>query len=189
MAPKTALVPIADGTEEIEAVTIIDTLRRAGIDVFVASVSRKNITASRGVKLEADGLIHDIIAREFDVIAIPGGMPGAKHLSESATLNQLIKDQHEARRLIAAICAAPVVVLKPLGILDGRKATAHPGFSDQLADSSAVDDRVVLDGHVLTSRGPGTALEFALTIIRVLVGAEAAAKVAEPMLPPPGVTF
>ncbi len=189
MADKTALVPIADGSEEIEAVTIIDTLRRAGIHVFVASVSRLQITASRGVKLEADGLITEVIAREFDVIAIPGGMPGATHLSENAALNQLIREQNQASRLIAAICAAPVVVLKPLGILAGRKATAHPGLSDQLEDTSAVTERVVHDGHILTSRGPGTALEFSLTIVRLLLGADAAAKVAEPMLLPPGVKF
>jgi len=189
MAEKTALVPIADGSEEIEAVTIIDTLRRAGINVFVASVLHKNITASRGVKIEADGLIGEVTAREFDVIAIPGGMPGATHLAGSAALTRLINDQHQAGRLVAAICAAPVIVLKPLGILDDRKATAHPGFSDQLADTSAVADRVVLDGHVITSRGPGTALEFALAVIGVLLGAEAAAKVAEPMLPLPGVRY
>jgi protein deglycase len=179
---KTVLVPIADGTEELEAVTIIDTLRRAGGLVTVASVSGLQVTASRKVKLVADVLIADCAEKTYDCIALPGGMPGAEHLRDCAVLIELLKEQDKAKRLIAAICAAPAVVLAPHGLLKGHKATCYPSSHDALPDKSAASQRVVADGHFITSQGPGTALEFALAIVESLFGAERKKQVAGPML-------
>jgi len=180
---KNALVPIANGSEEIEAVCIIDVLRRAGVAVTVASVEDTlQITAARGTRLVADVLIDECVGRCYDLIALPGGMPGAEHLRDCAPLIDLLKAQREAGRLYGAICAAPVVVLLHHGLLNGRQATAHPAFSDHLPDQSAVSQRVVVDGNCLTSRGPGTAIEFALALVSALLGEEKAREIGGHML-------
>jgi protein deglycase len=179
---KSVLVPIADGTEEIEAVTIIDTLRRGGGIVTVASVCDLQVTASRKVKLVADVLIAECTGKTYDCIALPGGMPGAEHLRDNAVLTELLKQQDKSKRLIAAICAAPAVVLAPHGLLKGHKATCYPSAQDALPDKSAAGKRVVVDGNLITSQGPATALEFALTIVENLFGPERKKQVAEPML-------
>jgi len=181
---KKVLVPIADGTEEIEAVCIIDVLRRAGADVTVASVDGLQITASRGVKIVADCLIYDCLTTDYDLIAVPGGMPGAERLSDADAVVRLLQGQRRKERLYAAICAAPAVVLETHGLLENRRATSHPSFSDRLSDQSAIDSRVVVDGNVITSQGPGTAIEFALTLVELLFGKEKAEEVAEPMMVP-----
>ena len=175
------LVPIADGTEEIEAVCIIDVLRRAGASVTVASVGALQITASRGVKLVADQLITDPMDT-YDLIAVPGGMPGAEHLRDSKELARMLKSQKEKGRLYAAICASPAVVLEHHGLLDRRRATCHPNFVHQLENTEAIESRVVVDGTCVTSRGPGTALEFALKLVELLYGVEKAEEVSGPML-------
>ena len=181
--PKTVLVPIADGTEEIEAVATIDILRRSGAQVTVASVmDRLQVTASRGVKLVADQLISACVHETYDAIALPGGIPGAEHLRDSEELIQMLRQQYQTGRIYAAICAAPVVVLQHHGLLQGKKATCHPSFADRLEDQGAVEQRVVVDGNCVTSRGPGTAIEFALKLIELLFGAEQAQKVAGPMV-------
>jgi 4-methyl-5(b-hydroxyethyl)-thiazole monophosphate biosynthesis len=176
------LVPIADGTEEIEAVCIIDVLRRAGADVTVASVGDLQITASRGVRIVADSRIEDCREERFDLIALPGGIPGAEHLRESQTLVQLLKQHQASGGLYGAICAAPAIVLSHHGLLGGRRATGHPAFTEQLTDGEATASRVVVDGKCVTSQGPGTALEFALTLVALLLGEEKAQEVAAPML-------
>ena len=172
-----ALVPIADGTEEIEAVGIIDVLRRAGVEVVVAGVGPAGIpatsltvTASRGVRLVADTTLEAVAAQEFDAIVLPGGLPGAGHLRDSDTLKTLLAAQDAAGRLVAAICAAPVVVLQAHGLLRGRGATCFPGLREQLDPASRRYGRVVSDGNLLTSQGPGTALAFALAIVAHLCG-------------------
>ncbi|MFW5854428.1 MAG: DJ-1 family glyoxalase III [Thermodesulfobacteriota bacterium] len=183
---KTALVPIADGAEEIEAVTIIDVLRRAGVDVTVASVeSGLEITASRGVRIVADKAISECVGGAYDLIALPGGMPGAEHLRESTDLLKILKRQHQEDRLFGAICAAPAVVLHHHGFLKGRRATAHPGFMDRLDADQACEERVVTDGLLVTSRGPGTALEHALRLVALLYDEQKAAEVAGPMVVKP----
>jgi len=180
---KKVLVPIADGSEEIEAVCIIDVLRRAGAEVTVASVEKDlQITASRGVRIVADARIDECADRPFDLIALPGGMPGAERLRDSKALAAILRRQKNDEKPYAAICAAPAVALEPHGLLEGRKATAHPGFVDQLQDSSAAESRVVADGNVVTSRAPGTAIEFALALVVLLFGKEKAEEVAGPML-------
>ncbi len=180
---KRVLVPIADGCEEIEAVCVIDVLRRAGADVEVASVEpRRQITASRGVGLVADSLIADCVDKDYDLIVLPGGMPGAERLRDSQPLLDLLQRQRQSERWYAAICAAPAVVLQHHGLLHQTQATAHPAFFERLELPSDPASRVVVDGHCITSRGPGTAIEFALELVARLYGKEHAERIAEPLL-------
>lgn len=182
MSLKTVLVPVADGTEEIEAVCIIDVLRRAGAEVTVASVSQLQITASRGVKLVADRLIDACVDKDYDAVVLPGGMPGATYLRDSAPLTEILNRQARSGKLFGAICAAPAVVLEEKGLLKQRHATAHPGFFEKLDPEYAVATRVVVDGNCITSRGPGTAIEFALKLVALLFDEEKAREVAAPMI-------
>jgi len=181
---KKVLVPIADGSEELEAVCIIDVLRRAGADVIVASVDRLQVTASRGVKLVADQLIADCMNDIYDLVALPGGMPGAEHLRDSKELEQILKRQYKEGRLYAAICASPAVVLQHHGLLAQRRATCHPGWLDHLENKNTevVDSRVVKDGNCITSQGPGTAIEFSLKLVEMLYDEQKAKDVAGPMV-------
>jgi len=180
--PKRVLVPIASGTEEIEAACIIDTLRRAGADVTVASVGELQITASRGMKLVADARISDCMDQTYDCIALPGGMPGAEHLRDSAPLIEKLKQQKQAGRLYGAICASPAVVLQPHGLLAKVKATCYPSMRGKLDPAYACDEAVVVDGQCVTSQGPGTAIAFALKLVELLFGARKAREVADAML-------
>jgi len=179
---KTALIPVADGTEEMEAVTLIDILRRAGTDVTVASVHQAQIISSHGVKIVSDVLIQDCAGKTYDLIALPGGLPGAEHLRDCPILIDLLQEQSKAGRLYAAICASPAVVLAPHGLLKGKKATCYPGFDSQLPDRSKACERVVRDGHCITSQGPGTALAFALTLVECLHGTDQAKAMAQQTL-------
>lgn len=176
------LVPISDGVEEIEAVCIIDVLRRAGAEVTVAAVGSLEVTASRGVRLVADCRLADCAGKRFDLIALPGGLPGAEHLRDSEVLTALLREQALGKRLYAAICAAPAVVLQHHGLLAGRRATCHPALADRLEPQAASPERVVVDANCVTSQGPGTALEFALALVERLFGPERAKAVADPML-------
>ena len=182
MTAKKALVPIADGSEEIEAVTIIDVLRRAGAQVTVASVQQRRITASRGVVIEADTLIAECADTIYDVIALPGGMPGAEYLQQNEILKTLLEDQARQGRLYAAICAAPAVVLHTHGLLKQRQATGHPNFMDKMPEAMVSERSVVVDGNCVTSRGPGTALVFALTLVEMLYGRDKRLETALPMV-------
>jgi len=179
---KTAFVAVADGTEELEAVTIIDVLRRAGTAVTVASVGELNITASRGVKLVADCVIGDCKEKTYDLIVLPGGLPGAEHLRDCPPLIEMLKKQKQSGRLYAAICASPAVALAPHGLLDDKQATGYPSMSNKLPNQTKADRRVVVDGNCITSQGPGTALEFAIELLRQLFDDAKAQQVAEPML-------
>lgn len=176
------LVPIADGTEEIEAVTIIDVLRRAEAEVTVASVGALQVTASRGVKMVADCLIEACKERNFDVVVLPGGIPGAEHLRDNPVLKEILLRQKNNGKWYGAICAAPAVVLEPHGLLADRQATCHPNHVGGLSDQSAVESRVVVDGNCVTSRGPGTAMEFSLKLVELLFGRERREAVAAPMV-------
>jgi 4-methyl-5(b-hydroxyethyl)-thiazole monophosphate biosynthesis len=183
VAPR-VLVPVADGTEEIEAVTIVDVLRRAGAEVTVASVTGSGeVCCSRGVRLLVDATIAELAGTDFDLVALPGGMPGADRLRDSTPLLEILREHAAAGRSYAAICAAPAVVLHHHGLLAGRKATCHPAFFERLDPDQRSESRVVVDGPVITSRGPGTALEFALALVERLFGPEKRDAVAGPMLP------
>jgi len=179
------LVAIADGTEEIEAVTAIDVLRRAECDVVVASVMPGHqVCCSRGVELVADRLIGECLESEFDAVVLPGGMPGAQNLADSEPLMEILRKQTEAEKVIAAICAAPYIVLAKSGLLAGRTATAYPGYRENLESEGVTpsDDIVVIDGHFITSQGPGTAMQFALAVINRSCGEEVSHRVADGLL-------
>ncbi|MGH8441968.1 MAG: DJ-1 family glyoxalase III [Nevskiaceae bacterium] len=178
-----ALVPVANGVEDIETVTIIDVLRRAQAEVIVASVERETtITCARGVKIIADTTINDIKKETFDLIAVPGGSAGAAALGKNRALVEMIKANRSTRRWYAAICAAPALVLAQNDLLEGKRATCYPSFKDQLP--RYIEAPVVVDGHCITSQGPGTALAFALKLVELTMGEEKSRKIAESMIAP-----
>ena len=183
---KRVLVPIADGSEEIEAVTIIDVLRRAGAEVTVAGVDKLDITALWGIRLVADVLLADCRTETYDLIALPGGGPGARRLRDSELLTQMLIDQKREGRLYGAICASPVVVLLHHGLLNPKLATCSPNRASEIPDSAVVDSSVVVDGNCVTSRSPGTAMEFALALVAQLFGDKKATELADAMLVPSG---
>lgn len=179
---KTAIVLLAEGFEEIEAITAIDTLRRAGVRVTVAGIGGTKIRGSRNITIEAEKPVEGI-GDVFDAIILPGGMPGSTNLAASQDTSALIKKHFEQGKLIAAICAAPSVVLAPLGILKGKSVTGYPGMTDAFGkETTYKDDKVVVDGNIVTSRGPATALAFALTIAEALAGKETRGKLEKAML-------
>ncbi len=165
------LVPLADGCEELEAVTIVDLLRRAGVEVVTAGLKPGVVKASRGVQLVPDVALDAVLQDDFDMVVLPGGMPGAAHLKDDARIVELLKRMAAAGKYTAAICAAPMV-LAEAGVLNGRQATSYPGFLDGLPGVTISGAAVVQDGKVLTSRGPGTAMDFALALVEALTGAD-----------------
>ncbi|MEQ6330227.1 DJ-1/PfpI family protein [Pseudomonas sp. ALS1279] len=180
---KRALIAVADGVEDLECVTLIDVLRRADIEVLVASIEeRRMITCARGTRLTADAMLVDVLAQDFDLIVLPGGMPGAQHLADFEPLAERVRKQAKAGELFAAICAAPALALQGYGVLRQRRMTCYPAFSDRLSGCTFVDEAVVVDGNCITSQGPGTALAFALTLVEQLVGRGTRTEVAKAML-------
>ncbi len=166
---KKVLVPVTDGTEELEAVAIIDVLRRADIHVTTASTTGScRIACSRGVILTADMLISECAGKSFDLVALPGGIPGAQNLRDSAELTKILKTQHREGKFYGAICASPAVILEHHSLLEDKKATCHPGFADQMKNRDNSKALVVVDGNCITSRGAGTAVEFALELVEIL---------------------
>jgi 4-methyl-5(b-hydroxyethyl)-thiazole monophosphate biosynthesis len=163
------LVPLAQGCEELEAVTVIDLLRRAGIEVITAGLDSQPVRASRGTVLVPDVSLDDALQRDYDMIVLPGGLPGADHLNDDPRIHAVLQKMAAADRYTAAICAAPRV-LAAAGLLAGRRATSFPGALQAFEGFSYSEDAVVQDGKVITSRGPGTAMDFALSLIENLVG-------------------
>lgn len=163
------LVPLAQGCEEIEAVTVIDILRRAKIEVVSASLDAQPVRASRGVMLLADTTLESALLQEFDMIALPGGQPGSNNLKADARIIALLQKMAAQGKYVAAICAAPSV-LATAGLLDGKQATCFPGALDPFPLVQQQHAAVVTDGKLVTSRGPGTALDFALTLVELLTG-------------------
>ncbi len=181
MADVRVLVPLAPGFEEIEAVTIIDVLRRAGAEVTVAGLKEASVEGSHGIRMTADARLAEVCDRAFDLVVLPGGMPGAANLRDDDRVQQVLQTTAQAGRWVAAICAAPIA-LSSAGLLRGRSATSYPSFGDQLEVATYREERVVVDGNVVTSRGPGTALAFALELVRLLFGDAEHASLAEAML-------
>jgi 4-methyl-5(b-hydroxyethyl)-thiazole monophosphate biosynthesis len=164
------LIPLAQGCEEIEAVTVIDLLRRAEVAVVSASLTDTSVKASRGVMLLADTTLDQALQQNFDMVVLPGGMPGSEHLKNDARIIALLQNMAAQGRYLAAICAAPMA-LHAAGLLEGKRVTSFPGVLDKLPGSHHyITDAVVTDGNIITSRGPGTAMDFALTLIELLVG-------------------
>ncbi len=191
---KRILVPIAAGTEELEAITIIDTLIRADYQVTVASVDPEGeltLTGSRGIPLTAQTRLVDVADEEFDVIALPGGVGGAETFRDSTLLIEMLKQHHYDGKLLAAICAVPALVLCHHQLFPNAIMTGHPSYKSAIADDMWRDKRVTLDVNhkLMTSQGPGSALEFAIEIIIYLSGKAFAWSVAEPMVTLPNLNY
>jgi 4-methyl-5(b-hydroxyethyl)-thiazole monophosphate biosynthesis len=178
---KRVLVPLADGFEEMEGIIIIDVLRRAGLEVIVAGLEKKEIIASRNTKHIADYLLEEVKDWEFDAIILPGGSEGAKRLENDERIKEIIERLYKKNKLIGAICAAPNVLLKHKIIKDKDKFTLHPNTLPEKYQGIYVDERVVKNNQIFTSKGPGTAFEFALSIVEELCGKEIKEKVEAPM--------
>jgi len=175
--PKKALLVLADGFEEIEAFAPFDILKRAGIDVTLAGVPRKEVKSARGAKVLTDKIL-DEKDELYDAVIFPGGLAGAENLAKSEKVKSLIKKMHEKGKIIAAICASPAVVLAPLGVLDGKEATCYPGMEKKFTSKiHFTQSPVVLDGNMLTSRAPGTAHLLGFKLAELLAGREKAESV------------
>lgn len=176
------LVPLAQGCEELEAITITDLLVRAGISVTTCGLDDQPVKASRGTTIVPDTSIDKVLDKSYDLIVLPGGLPGADHLRDNEQLQAMIKKQAQEKKYLAAICAAPKALAKA-GILEGKTATGFPGVLAALNDTTITisDKAVEVDGNIITSRGPGTAIDFALTLIELLAG-QAQRKVVEQQL-------
>ena len=187
-APR-ALVLFAHGFEEIETVTVIDVLRRAGVVVTTASPRGGLQDGARGIRIESERRLAELSATEFEALILPGGLENARTLAVDPEAQRLIREARGLDKIVGAICAAPIA-LKAADAIRGARLTSHPSVERELAGERYQTDRVVRDGRLITSRGPGTALEFALALVAALCGAETAAAVAAPMLLPidPGRT-
>lgn len=175
---KTALVLLAEGFEEIEAVTIVDVLRRGQVHVTTASLAGKHVRGSHDITIESDTLLDRVSMDSFDALVLPGG-PAAKTLREEPRVQDVIRRANEQGKLVAAVCAAPIA-LEAAGVLEGKRATSYPG--NPLPSATFVDESVVEDGNIVTSRGPATAMAFALKLVERLSGHEVAQKTGEKML-------
>lgn len=174
-------VLLADGFEEIEAITIVDVLRRADVQVRTLALKNKTVQGAHGIAVEADALFDQEHGKEWDLVVLPGGQPGANTLRDDPRVASLIERQLGQSRKVAAICAAPIA-LGAHGMLKGRRATCYPGFEDQLRDAKLTLEPVVVDNDITTSRGPGTAMSFALNLVEQLKGKTKADSVRKGML-------
>lgn len=179
---KKVLIILADGFEEIEAVTCIDVLRRSGLNVVTAGLGSEEISGAHGIRIKADAVFEKY--QEIpDAVVLPGGMPGSENLGKSPAVKSLLEKMNKSEKIIGAICAAPAMALAPHGILKGRKATCYPGFEEKFENGTVFSrDRVVQDRHIITSQGPGSAFEFALAIVSSLLSPAAAEKLSGQML-------
>lgn len=174
---KRACVFLADGFEEIEGLTVVDVLRRGGVEVTTVSIQEElSVTGRSGISVLADQSFGQMDFSETDLLVLPGGMPGTTNLRDYEPLTALLKKFDQEKRLLAAICAAPLV-FGGLGFLRDRKATIYPGMEEQLVGADPVTDRVVVDGHITTSRGMGTAIAFSLSLLGQLEGEEKAEEI------------
>ena len=193
MAPKNVLVLLAQGFEEVEAITPIDYLRRAGLDLTTAAIGgARLVTGSHGIGVQADATLAELtvkagdiprFCRSLDALLLPGGMPGAANLAACGDVAALIGEMARGGRIVAAICASPAVVLAPLGLLEGRRFTCYPGMEQGLERTGPwSEEPVAIDGNLITSRGAGTAAAFAVALIGELLGNAAATKLARSVL-------
>lgn len=186
---KKAILLLADGFEEVEAVTPVDYLRRAGLEVITAAIGgSRAVKGARGITINADVTLEELAekgkagAASWDAVILPGGMPGASNLAASRETGALLREMAASGKWVCAICASPAVVLAPLGLLSGKKFTCYPGMEAKVRDGKWSGDNVVVDGAIITSRGAGTAGVFAVAIIGRLLGGAEGKKVAESVL-------
>lgn len=178
-----ALITLAEGIDDLQSVTLIDVLRRANVEVVVASIeARRMLTCARGTRLTADAMLVDVLAQPFDLIVLPGGTVGGKHLAAHLPLQQLLKDQAAAGRLFAAIAESPALALQAFGVLRQRRMTCLPAVSQQLLGCTFVDQPVVVDGNCITAQGSAAALAFALQLVEQLCGRAVKVAVARELL-------
>ncbi|MCD6226732.1 MAG: DJ-1/PfpI family protein [Candidatus Aenigmarchaeota archaeon] len=173
------MIPLAEGFEEIEALTVVDVLRRAGMHVDTIGVVGSVIEGSHGIRVMTDKRINQINPNDYDIIVLPGGSPGYQNLARSGIITEILKNFNRQNKMIAAICGAPLI-LAQIGILENRKATVYPGFERKLPYPR--DRPVVVDNNIVTSQAPGTAMEFALKIVELKLGASAAKKLKEELV-------
>lgn len=172
-----AIVLLANGFEEMEGVIQIDYLRRAGIEVVTASITEdRRIVGQSGIAVEADDLLSKVNGEEYDIVVLPGGLKGMENLRDNEQVTELIKSFDAEKKWIAAICASPSI-LGEMGILKNRNCICYPGFENRLQGGKIVNEKVVQDGHIITSKGPGTSLDFAVKMIEVLCGKEKASEI------------
>jgi len=184
---KKVLVPVANGAEEIETVSIVDTLRRAELNVILASIYQKSpetpiIKGSRNISLVCDNYLESVLGQDYDLIALPGGLKNAEGLAACQPLIKKLHEHKEAGKWFAAICASPAVVFEPHGLLKGEVGTCFPSLAEKLSNKSKIEQRVVVSNNCITSQGPGTALEFALVLIEKLISKEKATQIAKSMV-------
>ena len=173
---------LAEGFEEIEGLTVVDLLRRANVETEMVSVMEgKQIKGSHGIKVTADCMFADVDFSDADVLVLPGGMPGTLNLGNHEGLCELLKKHYEEKKVIAAICAAPSVFGK-LGFLNGRVATCYPGFEKDLQGAIVCPTKVAVDENVVTAKGMGAAIDFALKLIELLIGLETAAEISDAII-------
>jgi protein deglycase len=178
--PKVAVL-LADGFEEVEALAVVDVLRRADIETLLAGLRDGPVTGAHGVRVIPDALIEAVSPEAFDMIVLPGGQPGSDNLNADPRVRELVRGFSRKGKLTGAICAAPIV-LADAGVLEGKHATSYPSYKDRLGNAVYEEKTVVEDGNVLTSRGAGTALSFGLAIVARLAGKEKAARIRDAML-------
>jgi len=179
---KKVFVHFANGFEEVEAITPIDVLRRAGCEVTTVSVmGKKEVTSARGVSIITDALYEDMDYSEVDLVVLPGGQPGSDNLNRHEGLKRQIRMLHDKGRMIAAICAAPRV-LGSAGVLKGKRATCFPGTEDLLTGATFTGNAVEVDGNIITAKGPGAAMKFSLTLVEQLVGKSKADELKKAMI-------
>jgi len=177
------LVPVAEGSEELETVTIVDLLRRGGVEVVLAGLAEGPVTASRGVVIVPDCSLDAVKEEDFDMIVLPGGAGGAKRMAADPRIGSLLRRMIDGGKHTAAICAAPAV-LAANGLLGGKRVTSFPGALSGVPNIDYVEDAVVTDGRLVTSRGPGTAMDFALRLITILCGDRKRSEVEEALQRP-----
>ena len=173
---KKILMPLAPGFEEIEALTVVDILRRAGIEVVMAGTVENPIEGRNKIRVLADASLDSVKDQDFDMIVLPGGAVGTENLKKDMRVKEIIERLYKKERFITAICAAPTV-LSAIGVTAGRTVTSHPTVRIALSREKISDERVVQDGNIITSQGPGTAIEFAFKLVEVLLGREKVAEV------------
>lgn len=176
---KKVCVLLAEGFEEVEALTVSDIMRRANLSCDLVSIKDKMVKSSHGVIIEADKIFDDNM--EYDLVVLPGGMPGAVNLRDDERVIKLLKEQYECGKLIGAICAAPIVLGKA-GLTENKNITSYPGFEDELPNCNYIEEAVVVDKNIITSRGPATAMAFAYELLNQLGYNEQCEKIKEGML-------
>ena len=173
---KKVLIPLAPGFEEIEAIAAVDILRRAGVEVVTAGTAENPIEGRNKIRVLTDTSLDSVKEQDFDMIVLPGGAGGTENLKKDMRVKEIVERLYKNGRFITAICAAPTV-LSAIGVTAGRTITSHPSVRTKLEKEKLSEERVVVDGNIVTSQGPGTAIEFAFKLVEVLVGKEKAREV------------